>query len=69
MSGEDSTGIPQGNGPGNREIIEALLFATDEPLTVRQIVDIFGMLEEGEKPTAITPDDVLGSIEDLNRAH
>lgn len=56
-----------GNGPGNTEIIEALLFATDEPLTVRQVMDIFGILDEGEKPAPITPDDVLGSIDELNR--
>jgi segregation and condensation protein B len=66
-----STGEPaesaQEYNPGNREIIEALLFATDEPLTVRQVIDIFGDLGEGEKPAAVTPDDVLGSIDELNR--
>ena len=62
-----NTGEHTENGPGSREIIEALLFATDEPLTVRQVIDIFGGLEEGEKPPAVTPDDVLGSIEELNR--
>ena len=56
----------QGNGPTNREIIEALLFATDEPLTVRQVIDIFGILDEGEKPATVTPDGVLAAIEDLN---
>jgi segregation and condensation protein B len=61
-----STGEQQENGPGIREIIEALLFATDEPLTVREVIDIFGGLEEGEKPTAVTPGDVLASIEELN---
>ncbi|MEW6509488.1 MAG: SMC-Scp complex subunit ScpB [Bacteroidota bacterium] len=54
------------HAPGVREIIEALLFATDEPLTVRQIIDIFGILEEGEKPQRITPETVLAVIEDLN---
>ena len=48
------------------EIIEALFFATDEPLAVKQIVDIFGMLEEGEKQKTINPDTVLGCIETLN---
>jgi segregation and condensation protein B len=56
----------QGNGPTNREIIEALLFATDEPLTVRQVIDIFGILDEGEKPASVTPDGVLAAIEELN---
>ena len=58
---------PTEKGPGNREIIEALLFATDEPLTVKQVIDIFGTLEEAEKPPVVTADDVLGSIEELNR--
>jgi len=62
-----SAGDPAGTSPGNSEVIEALLFATDEPLTVRQVIDIFGILEEGEKPSAVTPDDVLGAIEELNR--
>ena len=66
-----STGEQAESGPGeahgNREIIEALLFATDEPLTVRQVIDIFGDPGEVEKPAAVTPDDVLGSIDDLNR--
>jgi segregation and condensation protein B len=65
-TGEQPENAP-GDSPGNREIIEALLFATDEPLTVRQVIDIFGDLDEGEKPPAVTPDDVLGSIEELNR--
>jgi segregation and condensation protein B len=70
MSGEEvaanDPGNTTGNSPSNREVIEALLFATDEPLTVRQVIDIFGNLEEGEKPPAVTPEDVLGSIEALN---
>jgi segregation and condensation protein B len=67
MSAGEPTGTGPGNNPSTREVIEALLFATDEPLTVRQVIDIFGILEEGEKPAAITPDEVLGSIEELNR--
>jgi segregation and condensation protein B len=51
---------------GNRDIIEALLFATDEPLSVKQVVDIFGILDEGETPSSITPDEVLAAIEELN---
>jgi segregation and condensation protein B len=54
------------SSPSTRDIIEALLFATDEPLTVRQVIDIFGILDEGEKPAAVTPDGVLASIEELN---
>jgi segregation and condensation protein B len=55
-----------GNSPSNREVIEALLFATDEPLTVRQVIEIFGTLEEGGKLPSVTPEEVLGSIEELN---
>jgi len=61
-----SAGEPSSGGPANRDIIEALLFATDEPLSVRQVIDIFGILEEGEKPANITPDEVLGAVEELN---
>ncbi len=53
-------------GPGNREIIEALLFATDEPLTVKQVVDIFGILDEGEQPSHVSAEEVLAAIEQLN---
>ncbi|HUI11659.1 MAG TPA: SMC-Scp complex subunit ScpB [Bacteroidota bacterium] len=52
-----------------REIIEALLFGTDEPLSVRQIVEIFGMPEEGEAAVAVTPGEVLGAIDELNREY
>lgn len=53
--------------PTVKDIIEALLFATDEPLTVRQIIDIFGMLEGNERPRRITEEMLLGHIEELNR--
>ena len=69
MSETDPTARGPASAPGNREVIEALLFATDEPLSLRQVMDIFGILEEGEKPAAITPDDILGFIEDLNREY
>jgi segregation and condensation protein B len=52
-----------------REIIEALLFATDEPLAVKQLLEIFAILEEGEKPREVTPDGILACIEELNRAY
>jgi len=56
-------------GAGIKEIVEALLFATDEPLTIKQIIDIFGILVEGEKPTKVTPDAILECIEELNREY
>jgi len=58
-----------GTAPAPRAIVEALLFGTDEPLTVRQITDIFGMPEEGEAPAPVTPEAVLGAIEELNREY
>lgn len=62
-------GTPRESSPGVREIIEALLFATEEPLSVRQIIDIFAIVEEGEQPMALTPEAVLRSIEELNSAY
>jgi len=53
--------------PTVKEILEALIFASDEPLTVRQIVEIFGMLEEGERPRKISEENILAAIEELNR--
>ncbi len=55
--------------PGIREILEVLFFATDEPLTVNQVMDIFGILEEGEQPKAVTPEVVLATVEELNREY
>lgn len=53
--------------PSVREILEALIFASDEPLTPREIIEIFGQLEEGERPRRLSEDTVLGHIEELNR--
>ena len=63
----DGQSIP--GTPVVKEIIEALLFATDEPLSVHQVIDIFGILEAGEKPRSVTPEAILGSIEELNREY
>jgi len=58
-----------GTPSGRTAVIEALLFGTDEPLGVRQIVDIFGMPEEGKTPESVTPEEVLAAIEELNRQY
>ena len=50
-------------------ILEALLFATDEPLTVRQLIDIFAMTAEGTLPRSVNGDMLLGAIEELNREY
>lgn len=54
------------NGPGPDRILEALLFAADEPLTVRQLSDIFAIIAEGEQPVHVTPEQLLHTIEALN---
>jgi segregation and condensation protein B len=55
--------------PEVKQILEALLFATDEPLSVRQILDIFAMLEQGEAPQKVNTDVVLTTIDDLNKEY
>jgi segregation and condensation protein B len=52
-----------------KEILEALFFATDEPLTLKQVVDIFEGAGESEKNRRITPELILSMIEDLNREY
>jgi segregation and condensation protein B len=54
---------------GEKEIIEALFFATDEPLTLRQVIDIFGTSDDAERNRRITPEFILSVIEDLNREY
>jgi segregation and condensation protein B len=54
------------SGPGEREIIEALLFASDEPLTLRQVSEILSPSERGEKGWRVSPEAVLAFIEELN---
>lgn len=50
-----------------RQILEVLFFATDEPLTIRQVMDIFAILEEGEKPIPVTPESIAENVEAINR--
>ncbi len=47
-------------------IIEALIFASDEPLTARQIIDILGSAEQGGPRLRVKEDEVLGIIRELN---
>jgi segregation and condensation protein B len=54
---------------GEKEIIEALFFATDEPLTLKQVVDIFGDSQDSERNRRITPEFILSVIEDLNKEY
>ncbi len=53
-----------------RQIIEALLFATDEPLSVKQMLEIFGEFEAGELPQKrVNEQAVLSAIEQLNKEY
>ena len=49
-----------------RHIIEALIFGSDEPLTIRQIMDILGSSEHAGPRIRMKEDEVLGVIRELN---
>jgi segregation and condensation protein B len=52
--------------PGLKEILEALFFASDEPLTPRQVNEILGDLDENDRPRRISEESILKAIEELN---
>lgn len=52
--------------PGRAQIIEALIFASDEPLTVRQISDILRSPENGGVTLRMKEDEILSAIRELN---
>lgn len=47
-------------------IIEALMFASDEPLTLRQIIDILGSPEQNGPRIRMREEEILAHIRDLN---
>jgi segregation and condensation protein B len=49
-----------------RHIIEALIFASDEPLTTRQIQEILSSSENAGPRLRVNEDEVFGYIRDLN---
>lgn len=49
-----------------RNIVEALIFGSDEPLTTRQIIDILGSSENSGPRLRIKEDDLLTIIRELN---
>ncbi|HMD13772.1 MAG TPA: SMC-Scp complex subunit ScpB, partial [Bacteroidota bacterium] len=49
-----------------KHIIESLIFGSDEPLTVRQIIDIMGSSENTGPRLRVREDDVVGFIRELN---
>ena len=53
--------------PGLKEILEALFFASDEPLTLKQVNEILGDLDENDRPRRISEESILKAIEELNR--
>ncbi len=55
--------------PGKSNIIEALIFATDEPLTARQIADILRNAENGGISIRMKDDEILSVIRDLNAVY
>lgn len=52
-----------------QKIIEALIFASDEPLSLKDIVDILKMSEEPQYRIRVTEDDVLTIIRQLNKEY
>jgi segregation and condensation protein B len=52
-----------------QQVLEVLFFATNEPLTVKQVMDIFAILEEGEQPIPIDADAIVAHVEELNREY
>jgi len=57
------------NIPTIAEILEALLFATDEPLPLRQVIEIFDALEDSQRPRKVNEEAILRSITELNAAY
>jgi segregation and condensation protein B len=51
------------------QILEALFFATDEPLGLRQVIEIFDLLEGGGEAGKLTADQILAQIDALNREY
>lgn len=52
--------------PSAKQILEALIFATDEPLTPGDIINIFNTLDEGERLRRMSEESILRYIEELN---
>jgi segregation and condensation protein B len=62
MSGELALPMPR----PILEVIEALLFATDEPMSARQLLDLLNYLDDPERPERMDQDMILRAIEFLN---
>lgn len=55
--------------PEKSKIVEALIFATDEPLTTRQIAEILRNAENGGVSIRMREDEILAVIRDLNAVY
>jgi len=55
--------------PDRTKIIEALIFASDEPLTMRQIAEILRAGDNGEVSIRVKEDDLLAAIRELNATY
>ncbi len=55
--------------PGKPNIIEAVIFATDEPLTIRQLADILRNADNGGVSIRMKDDEILGVIRELNAGY
>jgi segregation and condensation protein B len=60
---------PMAGPPSTRQVLEALFFATDEPLALRQVMDIFDLLEGSPGVSKLTPERILAIVDELNREY
>ncbi len=51
------------------DILEALLFAADEPLSTRQLIDLLDYLSDQERPRPLNADTILSCIMFMNREY
>ncbi len=58
-----------GSIPSTKDVIEALIFASDEPLSLKDIMTIFGTLDDAERPRRINEDTILEHIQKLNEEY
>lgn len=52
---------------GLKEILEALFFASDEPLTLKQVNEILETLDQADRPRRINEESILTAIDELNK--
>ena len=53
--------------PGLKEILEALFFATDEPLTFKQVNEILAELDQAYRPRRISEESITKAVDELNK--